>query len=129
MEYKLNTSNDRTFRLKARLILHGHRDQEKDDLRNDLASADMLLTRLVLSIGIVLRLYFPVTGIKGAFMQSGPITGELYVRPPKGLGTDSRTVWKLTNLPCGVVEAGRQGQKVSNDWLTRYIGMNMVHGC
>lgn len=41
-------------------------------------------------------------------MQSGPIQSELFVRPPASIRNDRMMLWKLTILPYGVVEAGRQ---------------------
>lgn len=52
--YKLRTNADGSLRLKARLVLHGSRDAEKENLRNDSALADMLLTRLILALGVLL---------------------------------------------------------------------------
>lgn len=55
--FKLKTNDDKSLRINARLVLHGKRDQIKDDIRKDSASADMLLTRLFLCNGVLLWFY------------------------------------------------------------------------
>lgn len=61
-------------------------------------------------------------------MQSEPITRDLNVRPPKELTNDRRKFCKQINLPYGVIEAGRQWQKVSRNSLTSIVAMSMIHG-
>lgn len=38
------------FKLKARIVLNVHRDQEKDNLQKDSAAGDMTIARMVISI-------------------------------------------------------------------------------
>lgn len=85
--------------MKARIVLHVNRDQMKYDIKKDSSSADMLLTRLVISLGVMLGFSLAVSDIKGAFMQSGPNTRELYVLPPKRFLRKLGYIRKLNNLP------------------------------
>lgn len=96
--------------LNARLVIHGDRGVEKDLLRTDSAAADMKMTSIVVSLAVIMVIDISPTDIKGAFMQSGPICREEYALPPRELSVRG-IIWKLTELPCGMVEAGRQWLK------------------
>lgn len=108
---------DGTIRLKARTVIHGNRDNGQYSVHRDSASADLSVVRLVLSLEVILGLCFGTAGVKGAYMQSGPIKRDIYVRPPKEFykmgDQDCRRkphggFWKLIKLPYGIFEAGRQ---------------------
>lgn len=81
--FKIKESEDDDLQMKARFVLHGNRDREKDEIRKDSAAADMKILRIVLSLGVILNFTFGVADIKGAYMQSGPAQRDIYVRPPK----------------------------------------------
>lgn len=40
--------------LKARIFVHGNRDDERDDVRKDAIAADMMITRLVIALGMIM---------------------------------------------------------------------------
>lgn len=129
--YKIKTDESGTKKLKARLVIHGNRDDDKDIIRKDAVAANLFITRLLLSIGTLLRFSFGVADIKGAFMQSGPITRVLFVKPPKLLQSNRNIYWKLKKLPYGVADASRQWLKVSDEWMldigfTRVFGVNQL---
>lgn len=85
--YRLKSEYE-SFRLKARIVPHGNRDALKDEFRKDSASEDIFTTRLVTSIIVSLRFKLAVADIKRAYMKSGPIKRETYVRPPTKLCKD-----------------------------------------
>lgn len=133
--YKVKEDGD-VLRLKARSVLHGNRDRARFAVRRDSASADLSVIRLVLSLGVVLGFSFGTADVKGAYMQSGPIKRDLYVRPPKEYwsiddGKDGRKVkslWMLLKLPYGIVEAGRQWLCAIENWMLSDYGMERVRG-
>lgn len=73
---KLKTNDDRSLQLKAGIVLHGNGGSMKDEIRKDCMAADMQLTRLIVSPGVLLRFGFAVTDIKGAFMKMGRSSGS-----------------------------------------------------
>ena len=71
--------------------------------------------------------------IKGAYLQSGPMKRDIYVRAPRGWKSTRGKLWKLTKLPYGIVEAGRQWAKAMEEWmlnvaeLARIQGLNQIY--
>lgn len=103
--------------LKARIVPHGNRDDEKDDVRKDSSAAQFFAIRLVLYISTLLGFRLGMADIKGAYLQSGPIKRTIYVRPPREWRGARGMLWMLLKLPYGIVEAGRQWQKVVEEWM------------
>lgn len=95
-------------KLKGRLVPHGNRDNERGDIRKDSSTAQFDVIRLLLCLTTFLGLRLGLADVKGAYLQSGPIQRELYVRPPREWKGPRGILWKLTKLPYGIVEAGRQ---------------------
>lgn len=99
--YKVKTDEEGVRTLKARIVPHGNRDNEKDNARKDSASTQLNVICLVLSISIILGFKLATTDIKGAYLQSGPIRRIIYVRPSvEWYSTPAYTrgiLWKLTN--------------------------------
>lgn len=126
--YKIKTDEDGQHKMKARICPHGNRDDLKDDIRKDSATAQFHVIRLLLSIAATLGMRLGVVDISGAYMQSGPIKRQLYVRPPREWVTQRGMIWKLLKLPYGVTEAGRQWAMVMEEWLTKEAGMDRVNG-
>lgn len=114
--------------LKARLVVHGNRDEDKDDVRKDAMAADMMMTRLVIALGTIMRFTFGVADIKGAFMQSGPAQRDIYIIPPATYRERRRVYWKLLALAYGICDAGRQWLKTSDTWITKDLGMKRLAG-
>lgn len=105
--YKIRGDPQDVLRLRGRLVFHKNRDKERFSVRHDPVSADMTVVKLLLSSAAILRLNFASADVKGAYMQSRPIQRKLFFRPPKQISSRS-SVWKLTRLPHGIVEAERQ---------------------
>lgn len=72
--FKVKTNDDGSLELKGRVVVHGNRDSEKDSVRSDRAAADMMIVRTVISLASILGFELATADIKGAYMQSGPIT-------------------------------------------------------
>ena len=123
--YRVKSTDEGNLKFKARLVVHGNEDIEKDDIRKDSATAHLTAIRLILSMAVLFQLRLAKIDIKAAYFQSGPIQRRIYIRPPRELLLFT-TVWKLLSLPYGIVEAGRQWQLVSDDFLSA-IGLEEVY--
>ena len=126
--YKVKNEEGGRKRLKARLCPHGNRDKEKGNIRVDSSNARFDLIRLMLSIACILGLEIGCIDVKSAYLQSGPISRELYIRPPREWDTKRGVVWKLIKLPYGIGEAGRQWAKAIEGWLVNDAQCLRVHG-
>lgn len=93
---------------KAQIVPHGNHDDEKDDVRKDSSNAPLFVIRLLLSLVTFFGFRIATADIKGAFLQSGPIKRDLYVRPPRQWSTIQGILRKLLMLPYGIGDAGRQ---------------------
>ena len=123
--YRVKVSDTGEFKFKARLVVHGNEDAEKDNIRKDSATAHLTTIRLILSMAVCFNLKLGKIDIKAAYFQSGAIRRQIFVRPPRELLL-FRTLWRLLGLPYGIVEAGRQWQLASDDFLNE-IGLEPVH--
>lgn len=126
--FKIKKTEQDERMLKARLVVHGNRDEEKDEVRKDAIAADMMMTRLVLALGMIMNFSFGVADIKGAFMQSGPAHRDIYIIPPAAYKSRRKVYWKLLALAYGVCDAGRQWLKTSDSWIIKDMGMNRLTG-
>lgn len=125
---KVKVEENNRKRLKAHLCPHGNHDNEKDSIRKDSATAQFDVIRLLCSIAAFLRFRLGCLDIQGAYLQSGPIRRDIYVRPPPELRTRKGILWKLTKLPYGITEAGRQWARVFEQWLTEKVDFKRVIG-
>lgn len=114
--YKLKVDEKGGMKLKARICPHGNRDMLKDDVRKDASSAQFEVIRIAVSMATRMTGILGHVDIKGAYLQSGPIKRTIYVRPPRELGVKRGIFWKLTKLPYGITEAGRQWVMPSHQW-------------
>ena len=126
--YKLKTDENGNRKLKARIVPHGNHDDEKDNVRKDSSNAPLFVVRLLLSLATFLGFRIGTADIKGAFLQSGPITRQIFVRPPREWTSSRATLWKLRKLPYGIADAGRQWQKTVETWMLEHAGVERVFG-
>lgn len=125
---KIKMSEQRERTLKARLVVHGNRDNEKDDVRKDSVAADMFITRLVIALGMIMNFSFGVADMKGAFMYSGPAHRDIFTIPPPAYRKRRQTYWKLLAIAYGVCHAGRQWLKTSDSWMLNEVGIQRLTG-
>lgn len=126
--FKVKSNDDGSLKLKSRIVVHGNRDDERELIRSDCAAADMLIIRLVISLATMLGFNMATADIKGAYMQSGPIQRNVYVRPPRDCSRKRGMVWRLLKLPYGMADAGRQWQMRAENWLLGKAGMERIDG-
>lgn len=126
--YKVKESTDgKELMMKARNVLHGHRDKGRFSVRRDSASADLAVVRLLISLGVLLSFSFGTADVKGAYMQSGPALREIFVQPPREFKQKGK-IWKLSRLPYGIVEEGRQWLCAIENWMVESFDINRVFG-
>ena len=126
--YKLKTDEIGNRDLKARIVPHGNHDAEKDEIRKDSSTAQLFVIRLLFSVVTFLGFRLRMADIKGAYLQSGPITREIFVQPPRKWTGPRGTLWKLTKIRYGIVEAGRQWQKTIEDYMPDTGKLERVFG-
>lgn len=114
--------------LKARLVVHGNRDDYKDEVRKGSIAADMMIAILVLALGMIIKFPFGVADIKGAFMHSGLANRDIYIIPLAAYMTSNRVYWKLLALAYFVCDAGRQWLKTTDSCIIKYVGMKRLTG-
>lgn len=90
--YKVKNEEGSVKRLKARLCPYVNGDQERGRIRNDPANAQFGLICVMLSVACVLEFPTGCLDIKGAYLQSGPITREFITRPPREWKTRTRVL-------------------------------------
>lgn len=101
----------------------------KDDVRKDSVTAQFDVIRLMLTLVTFMSLRLGLVDISGAYMQSGPIRRQIYVRSPRAWEHTARgMIWELLKLPYGIMEAGRQWATVMEAWQTQDMGMNILQG-
>lgn len=105
------------LRLKARLVLHDSRDKKRFTARRDISAADLSVVKILVSLTALLNFYLATANVKGAYMQSGIIQQNIYVRPLKRLASRRLFKWKLNRLPYGIVEAKRLWLCALETWL------------
>lgn len=97
------------MKLKGWICPHGNRDVMKNDVRNDSATAQFDVIRLMLSVTAILPFRIGLVDISGIYMQSVPIKRKIYVRPPRERDEAGRgKIWELLKMPYEITEEGRQ---------------------
>lgn len=123
--YKIKKGEDVTILLKARLVLHGHRNDEKDIIRKYSAASDLLLIRLIISFYTVMNFLIAAADVKGTHMQSGPPSAKfMFFHLPD----ERKTLWHSISLPNVIIEAGRQRGRTAQDWMTQEEILKGLHG-
>ena len=85
------------------------------------------VVRLLLSLVTFLGFKISTADIKGAFLQSGPITRQIYVRSPRDWQGQRVELWKLNKLPYGTAD-GIQWQKTIESRTLDHVGLERVIG-
>lgn len=108
--------------MQTRIFPNLNRDKMKKTVRKDSETAQFDIIRLVLSLTTVLLFKLVCVDIKGPYLQSGPISRCIYVRPPKELNLPRCILWELWKIPYVIIEAGSQWAKEIESWLGHDYG-------
>ena len=116
-----------TYKLKARLCVHGNHDDKKDIMRSDAAVVSHFGFRLIYSISVTHGMRLAKLDIKGAYPRSGEAKRQIYVRPPTEMGLRSKMFLLLSTM-YGLVSAGRKWKRVSDAMILNQMGMQSLIG-
>jgi hypothetical protein len=125
--YRIKPRDDGSLSLKTRIVIHGNEDKEKELIRKDTESCSFSSTRFILAISTSFHFDLSFFDVSGAYLQSGPIHRDVFVRPPNEWNGPSHCSWELIKLPYGICEAGRQWQLTSDLFLSS-LGFRIVPG-
>lgn len=67
----------------------------------------MVVIRIVMSLAAISCMKIATSDVKKAYLQSGFLDKDAYMRPPKGWDSSRATVWKLLRPAYVLVESGR----------------------
>ena len=79
--HKTKVIDDGPLKLKARICPLGNRDKDKDGIRKDIAAVQFPKIRFMLRISALLGFRLGTVDISAAYLQSGSITGSIFVQP------------------------------------------------
>lgn len=119
--YCVKTKEDGSHHVKARLVIHGNEERDKERLRCDASSLHFTLIRVILSVAACFGFVLGGVDVSKAYHQSGGPPREIRIRPPAECML-YRMVWLLLSLPYGLVDAGRQWQLAMEVWLIDTLG-------
>ena len=98
---------DGTIKPKARLVIRGFEEKEKDDLQKDAPTAAKTSLRIAFGIAVDNEWDIVSIDIKAAFLQSRLIEREVFVQPPKDVEMEKGKLWRLRKPAYGLVDAAR----------------------
>ena len=126
--YKVKVDEDGSKSLKSKIVPHGNRDSEKDKIRKDSSTAQFDVIRILIAVARFIGMRLAMADIKGAYLHSGPIQREIYVRPPREWRGERGKLWKLKKLRYGIIKAGRQWAKTVEEWMLTKGGLERIQG-
>lgn len=112
---------------KRRNVLHGNGDRDRYRVRRDSESSDLAVIRMVISIGIMLAFRLGTADVKGAYIQRDLAKGNIVLRPTREYKLQGK-IWKLLQLPYGIVEAERQWICAIEDCMLATYNMERLQG-
>lgn len=106
-------------RLKARILPHGNRDNDKNLLRADSPSMKPEVLRMMCSFAIDYGCKLKSIDIKTAFLQTGELEREVHVVPPKESGIQN-VLGKLLKTVYGLVDGPTRWHRHCRDALLEF---------
>lgn len=119
--YCVKTRESGKHYVKARLVIHGNEERDKERLRCDASSLHFTLVRVILSMAVCFGFDLGGVDVSKAYHQSGGPPRQIRIRPPPECML-YRMMWLLLSLPYGLVDAGRQWQLAMETWLLDDLG-------
>ena len=114
--YKRKTLDNSYLQCKARITLHGNRDEYKKHFKTDAQTCPPVGLRILLSICVICNWCFVKIDIKSAFLQSGSAERDVYVAPPRAC-VKKGFYWPLLTTAYGLVNANAKWQDHSDSFL------------
>jgi Reverse transcriptase (RNA-dependent DNA polymerase) len=124
--HRAKLKDDGKFRFKARIVPHGNRDLEKDRIRGESKIACHSSYRTVMALSVVLGLKLVKVDFTAVFLKNKS-RRDVYVHPPSDLLLFGKA-WLLLATAYGITGAGRLFQLLSDETLTKKMGMEAIHG-
>jgi len=124
---KIDGEGDK-LELKCRCVPHGNRDKIKQELRSDSSTAQFPVIRTLLSLAAYHKFTIAKLDIKGAYLQAGTLSRDIYVRPPTSWMSNRHQLWKMLRPAYGLVESGRTWQLACESWMNESYGLVEVPG-
>lgn len=114
--YEIKVLENCSLYCKARITPHRNHDSEKDNLKTDSAMCPLIGVRILLSTCALRRWFVTKVDIKGAFLQSGEESRDVYYKAPRKRSTKS-FYWLLLVALYGLVNANAKWQLSSDSTL------------
>lgn len=125
--FKVKETEEGIKLLKARLCSYGSQDKYKHSIRIDFANAQFYTINLLLSVAEILKFQIEDVDIKGAYLQSGQIERNIYVRPPFEVNIARGKIWLLRKLLDWIAKVGRQWALTFKNWMLNTYGFARVN--
>lgn len=114
---KVKDTVEGQLKKKSCQMWHENRYGDRFSVCRDLASADLSISHLIISLASILSFIIASANVKGAYMQSGPIQRVVYVLPPEQINKCKYFAWRLQRPLYRAVEARRQWIFAIKAWL------------
>lgn len=122
--YKIKRRDDGTLTCKARIAPHVNEDRDSQKLRTDSASCTPMGIRVLFSLCVLFQWYLTKIDVKGAFLQSGLATRDVYVVTPRECA-NRYVFWLLNVATYGLVNANAKWQQHSDSTFIR-LGLKTI---
>ncbi len=109
---------------KARYVMHGHKDREKDLLVHDSTTVCQSSIRMLVSIATMFGFRLWSQDITQAYIQSAsPLLRDVYLKPTKELEIPADSVLKLLKPLYGLADSGDYWHSTFQKHIKQDIGM------
>ena len=123
--YKVKSSDEGDYYLKARIAPHGNKDRERTGLKTDSATCPPVGIRIACSIATMFKWHLAKIDFESAFNNSGDAIPDVYVRPPRESKYRYRYLWLLLAASYGLVNANAKWQEAIDNFLSG-VGFNQL---
>lgn len=101
---------------------------EKGKIKSNFLNVQFADNWSFLSLFTFFSFWFGAIEVKAAYIRSGLVTREFFVRTPDEYAFRRGQVWKLRNLPYGTCEARKQWAHTIKNWLLQVQTFTRVNG-
>lgn len=111
--------DDGCFKLEGRIVPHGNKDRDRDNLKSDSASCSPSGIRILLSTSSIMGWPLAKIDFTSAYLQTGEALRDVFVQPPRECRKRS-AYWLLLTAAYGLVNAGAKWQEHSDRILCSF---------